>query len=808
MNVITKKIELADGRVIEIETGKLAKQADGSAVVKMGGTMLLATVCAAKEVKEGTDFMPLTVDYREKYYSAGRFPGGFLKRESKPSDYEVLIARLIDRPIRPLWPDDFHLEVFVQVSLISAEKDIQPDALAGLAASAALATSDLPFGGPVGEVRVARIDGQFVINPTFSQTERADLELMVAATEENIMMVEGEMKEVSEHDMLEAIKFAHEEIKKHCRVQKELMAELGTDKVKRDYPHDEQDEELRKAVYDFCYPKCYALAKSAKPKHEREDGFTAIKDEFVATIPEPANLEEKDAYEAKVAMASRYYHDVEKEAMRNMILDEGIRLDGRVCNQVRPIWCEVDYLPCAHGSAIFTRGETQSLASVTLGTKLDMKEMDEVLIQGDQQFVLHYNFPPFATGEAKPQRGVGRREIGHGNLAMRALKPVIPVAPENPYAVRVVSDILESNGSSSMASVCGGCLALMDAGVKITKPVAGVAMGLITDAERPNDRYAILTDILGDEDHLGDMDFKVTGTRDGITATQMDIKVDGLSYEVLEKALEQARQGRMHIMGEMMKTISEPREDYKPFVPRIEQLRIPAEFIGAVIGKGGETIQKIQKETGTTIAIDEVPIPGTNLTEGVVDIASADRDAMKKAVDWIKGICAVPEAGQVYHGKVVSILEFGAFIEILPGKEGLLHVSEIAWTKTDKVEDVLAVGDEVDVKLLEIDAKTGKMRLSMRALTEKPEGYVEPKGRGDRGPRREGGDRREDRGERRERRDGDRGPRRDGERREHRDGDRGPRREGDRGPRHGGAQRPSAPAPTVDDYREPVDELY
>ena len=808
MNIINKKIQLADGRVIEIETGKLAKQADGSAVVKMGGTMLLATVCAAKEVKEGTDFMPLTVDYREKYYAAGRFPGGFLKRESKPSDYEVLIARLIDRPIRPLWPDDFHLEVFVQVSLISADKDTQPDALAGLAASAALATSDLPFGGPIGEVRVCRIDGQFVINPSFSDMERADLELMVAATEENIMMVEGEMKEVSEHDMLEAIKFAHEEIKKHCRVQKELMAELGTDGQKRDYPHDENDEDLRKAVRDFCYDKCYALAKSAKPKHEREDGFAAIQDEFIATIPEPHTEEEKEAYAAKVAMVARYYHDVEKEAMRNMILDEGIRLDGRVCNEVRPIWCEVDYLPCAHGSAIFTRGETQSLASVTLGTKLDMKEMDEVLIQGDQQFVLHYNFPPFATGEAKPQRGVGRREIGHGNLAMRALKPVIPMAPENPYAVRVVSDILESNGSSSMASVCGGCLALMDAGVKIKKPVAGVAMGLITDAERPNDRYAILSDILGDEDHLGDMDFKVTGTADGITATQMDIKVDGLSYEVLAKALEQARQGRMHIMGEMMKTISEPREDYKPFVPRIEQIRIPAEFIGAVIGKGGETIQKIQKETGTTIAIEEVPIPGTSLTEGVVDVASNDKEAMQKALDWIKGICAVPEAGQVYHGKVVSILDFGAFIEILPGKEGLLHVSEIAWTKTEKVEDVLAVGDEVDVKLLEYDAKSGKMRLSMRALTEKPEGYVEPKGNGgrgnggERGPRREGG-------ERRERRDGDRGPRRDGDRPrreggEHRDGEH--RRRDDR-PRHNGP-RPSAPAPTADDYREPVEEIY
>ena len=789
MNIINKKIELADGRVIEIETGKLAKQADGSAVVKMGGTMLLATVCAAKEVKEGTDFMPLTVDYREKYYAAGRFPGGFLKRESKPSDYEVLVARLIDRPIRPLWPDDFHLEVFVQVSLISADKDTQPDALAGLAASAALATSDLPFGGPVGEVRVCRIDGNFVINPGFADAERADLELMVAATEENIMMVEGEMKEVSEHDMLEAIKFAHEEIKKHCRVQKELMAELGTDSVKRDYPHDEQDEDLRKAVHDFCYDKCYALAKSAKPKHEREDGFQAIHDEFLATIPEPHTEEEKEAYAVKTEMVARYYHDVEKEAMRNMILDEGIRLDGRVCNQVRPIWCEVDYLPCAHGSAIFTRGETQSLASVTLGTKLDMKEMDEVLIQGNQQFVLHYNFPPFATGEAKPQRGVGRREIGHGNLAMRALKPVIPMAPENPYAVRVVSDILESNGSSSMASVCGGCLALMDAGVKIAKPVAGVAMGLITDEIRPNDRYAILTDILGDEDHLGDMDFKVTGTADGITATQMDIKVDGLSYEVLEKALEQARQGRMHIMGEMMKTIDAPREDYKPHVPRIVQIEIPSEFIGAVIGKGGETIQGLQKETGTTITIDEVDAgKGDGSTKGVVDIFGTDKASMDAALQRIKDICAVPEVGEIYHGKVVSILEFGAFVEILPGKEGLLHISELDWKKTDKVEDILQVGDMVDVKLLEIDEKTGKMRLSRRALIEKPEGYVEPERR----PRNNGGNR--NGGERRnggnERRDNGRGN--NGGERRNGGNDRRPRN--DRGERRGNGER-HEPAP-------------
>ncbi len=753
MNVITKQILLDDGRTIEIETGRLAKQADGSAVVKMGGTMLLATVTAAKEVKEGTDFMPLTVDYKEKYYSAGRYPGGFMKREGKSSDYEILISRLIDRPIRPLWPDDFHLEVFVNVWLISAENDIQPDALAGLAASCALATSDLPFGGPISEVRVARINGQFKINPNFSEMAASDLELMVAATEENIMMVEGEMKEVSEHDMLEAIKFAHEEIKKHCRIQKELIAELGND-VKRDYPHDVEDEDLRKAVHEACYNKCLELAKSAKPKHEREDGFNAIRDEFLATIPEE-ELEEKEP------LVNRYFGHEQKEAMRNMILDEGLRLDGRKTDEVRPIWCAVDYLPCAHGSAIFTRGETQSLATVTLGTKLDMKEMDEVLIQGDQQFVLHYNFPPFATGEAKPQRGVGRREIGHGNLAMRALKPVIPMMPENPYAVRVVSDILESNGSSSMASVCGGCLALMDAGVQITKPVAGVAMGLITDEKDPNNRYAILTDILGDEDHLGDMDFKVTGTKDGITATQMDIKVDGLSYDVLAKALEQARQGRMHIMGEMLKTIDKPREDYKPFVPRIKSFEVDKEFIGAIIGKGGETIQKIQAETGAVINIDEID------GKGVVDIATNDAEAMQKAYDWIMGICAVPEVGEVYHGKVTSILEFGAFVEILPGKEGLLHISELDWGKTEKVEDILHEGDEVDVKLLELDAKTGKLRLSRRALLEKPEGYVEPVRRPrPNGDHREGrnGERRDDRrvGDRRDSRprNNDRGERR------------------------------------------------
>ncbi|NLN98780.1 MAG: polyribonucleotide nucleotidyltransferase [Bacteroidales bacterium] len=745
MNIINKKIELPDGRVIEIETGKVAKQADGSAVIRMGNTMLLATVTCAKEVDENTDFLPLQVDYREKYYSAGRFPGGFLKREGRPSDYEVLISRLIDRALRPLFPEDFHLAVFVNVWLISAEKDIQPDALAGLAASSALAASDLPFLGPISEVRVARINGTFKINPNFSEMEQADLDLIVAATEENIMMVEGEMNEVSEEVMLNAIKAAHEAIKPMCRIQKELNKELGKD-VKREYPRDEENEDIKQKVHDFCYDKCYALAKSAKPKHEREDGFEDIKKACIESL----GLTEEEQAE-KALMISRYFGHEQREALRNLVLDEGLRIDGRQTTEVRPIWCDVDWLPCAHGSAIFTRGETQALATVSLGTKMDMKEMDEVLIQDDQQFVLHYNFPPFSTGEAKSQRGVGHREIGHGNLAMRALKAVMPKAPEFPYAVRVVSDILESNGSSSQASICGGCLALMDAGVKIRKPVAGVAMGLITDATRPNERYAILTDILGDEDHLGDMDFKVAGTKDGITATQMDIKVDGLSYEVLEKALAQAHEGRMHIMGEMMKAIDRPREDYKPFVPRILSFEIPKDFIGAVIGKGGEIIQKIQAETGAVINIDEVD------GKGIVDIATNDAEAMQKAYEWIQNICAVPEVGEVYHGKVVSILEFGAFVEILPGKEGLLHVSEIAWGKTENVSDVLHEGDEVDVKLLEIDEKTGKMRLSMRALAAKPEGYVEPERR----PRGGRNDHRGGRDDRRGGRDDHRGGRND-----------------------------------------------
>ena len=734
MNVVKKTIQLSDGRTIEIETGKLAKQADGSVVVKMGKTMLLAAVTCAKDAKENVDFMPLQVDYKEKFASAGRFPGGFMKREGKASDSEILVARLIDRALRPLFPDDFHAEVFVTVNLISAEKDIQPDAIAGLAASAAIAVSDIPFNGPISEVRVARINGEYCINPPFSKMPEADLDIMVAATIDNIMMVEGEMKEVSEAVMLGAIKFAHEEIKKQCQAQLELMEEVGKTQ-KREYCHETNDEALRAACREFCYNKCYEIAKSGTSKHERGAAFEAVCEEFLATIPE----EER---EEKAFMVGRYFHDVEKEAMRNMILDEGIRLDGRNTTQIRPIWCEVDYLPCAHGSAIFTRGETQSLTTVTLGTKMDMKEMDEVLVQSTEPFVLHYNFPPFSTGEAKAARGIGRREIGHGNLAFRALKPMVPVGEENPYAVRVVSDILESNGSSSMATVCAGTLALMDAGVKIKKPVSGIAMGLISDSK--TGRYAVLSDILGDEDHLGDMDFKVTGTVDGITATQMDIKVDGLSYEVLEKALEQARQGRMHIMGEMMKTISEPRPELKPHTPRIVQLRVPGEFIGAIIGKGGEVIQKIQKETGTTVTITETK--EGNETFGVVDIFGENKESMDAALAWVKGIVTVPEVGTVYKGKVVSILEFGAFVEILPGKEGLLHISELDWKKVEKTEDVLNVGDEVEVKLLEIDSKTGKMRLSRKVLLEKPEGYVEPVRR----PRPEG-----------DRKDGHRGPRKD-----------------------------------------------
>ena len=706
MNVITKTIDLGDGRSITVETGKLAKQADGSVVLTMGKTMLLTTVVSAQEAKEDVDFMPLSVDYREKFAAAGRFPGGFMKREARPSDHEVLVSRLVDRALRPLFPDDYHAETYVNVTLISAEKEIMPDALAGFAASAALAVSDIPFHGPISEVRVARIDGQLKINPTFTELEKADIDIMVGATYDNILMVEGEMNEVSEAEMLEAIKFAHEAIKPQCLLQMEMAKELGI--TKRTYCHETNDEALKAQVQQFCYDRAYKVATSTLPKHDRAAAFDAIKQEFMETLPEEERAE-------KEFMVKRYYHAVEKEAMRNMILNEGKRLDGRRTNEIRPIWCEVDYLPMAHGSSVFTRGETQSLTTVTLGTKLDEKIIDEVLTQGTEKFTLHYNFPPFATGEARAPRSLSRREIGHGNLAHRALKRMLP--DDNAYAIRVVSDILESNGSSSMATVCAGTLALMDAGVKIKKPVSGIAMGLIT--EQGSERYAVLSDILGDEDHLGDMDFKVTGTRDGITATQMDIKVEGLSYEVLAKALQQAKEGREHIMGKLEATISEPRADYKPHVPRVELLTIPRDSIGAVIGPGGKVIQEIQRETNTTINIEE------DEQGGQVSIYACSADDRDAAVKWIRSIVAVPEVGEVYHGKVKSIMPFGAFVEVLPGKDGLLHISEIEHRRLDKVEDVLHEGDEIDVKLIDIDKKTGKLKLSRKVLLPKPEGHKE-----------------------------------------------------------------------------------
>ncbi|HOT13511.1 MAG TPA: polyribonucleotide nucleotidyltransferase [Bacteroidales bacterium] len=706
-NLISKDIVLTDGRVITIETGKLAKQADGSVVVKMGNTMLLATVVAAKEAKEDTDFMPLSVEYKEKYAAVGRFPGGFLKREAKASDYEILVSRLIDRALRPLFPDDFHAETFVTVNLISADKDTMPDALAGLAASAALAVSDIPFNGPISEVRVARINGQLIINPTYSQLKEADIDIMVGATAENILMVEGEMLEVSEEEMLEAIKFAHEEIKKHCKVQLELTELVGKTK-KREYCHEVNDDDLRKRIHSELYDKVYQVAKSGRPKHERSEAFEKIKEDFLLSLSE-------EEQEEKKMLVERYYHEVEKEAMRNMILNEGIRLDGRKTNEIRPIWCEVDCLPAAHGSSIFTRGETQSLTTVTLGTKLDEKIIDDVMIQGTDKFLLHYNFPPFATGEAKASRGLSRREVGHGNLAHRALKNVIPTGAENPYTIRVVSDILESNGSSSMATVCAGTLALMDAGIKIKRPVSGIAMGLITENGSGKGKYAILSDILGDEDHLGDMDFKVAGTDKGITATQMDIKVDGLPYEVMAKALQQAKEGRLHILGKITDTIAQPNADLKPHAPRIEQMTIAREYIGAVIGPGGKVIQEIQRQTGATITIEEVN------NSGVIDVFADNKESIDKAIRWIKGIVAVPEEGEIYKGKVKTLTAFGAFVEILPGKDGLLHVSEIDWKRIENVADVLKEGDEIEVKLIEIDKKTNKLRLSRKVLLPKPE---------------------------------------------------------------------------------------
>ncbi|MCI5646225.1 MAG: polyribonucleotide nucleotidyltransferase [Bacteroidales bacterium] len=739
MNVITKTVSLPDGRTISIETGKLAKQADGAVMLRMNNTMLLATVCGAKDAVPGTDFMPLQCDYKEKYSAAGRFPGGFTKREGRASDYEILTSRLVDRALRPLFPSDYHAEVFVNITLFSADGVDMPDALAGFAASAALACSDIPFEGPISECRVARIDGEYVINPTFEQLEKADMDLMVGATEENIMMVEGEMDEVPESALLEALKAAHEAIKPMCRLQKELSKELGTD-VKREYCHEVNDEELRQQVKDTCYQPCYEVTKQGLEKHARMDAFEAIRENFKETYAAahadltPEELEEKNG------LIDKYYHDVEKDAMRRCILDEGIRLDGRKTTDIRPIWCEVDPLPGPHGSSIFTRGETQSLSTCTLGTKLDEKMVDDVLDKSYMRFLLHYNFPPFSTGEAKAQRGVGRREIGHGHLAWRGLKGQLP--KDFPYTVRIVSDILESNGSSSMATVCAGTLALMDAGVPIKAPVSGIAMGLIKNPGE--DKYAVLSDILGDEDHLGDMDFKTTGTLKGLTATQMDIKCDGLSYEILEKALAQAKAGREHILGEMMKTISEPRADYKPHVPRIVAFEIPKEFIGAVIGPGGKIIQGMQEDTGATITIDEED------GVGKVQVSAPNKESIDAAVAKIRAIVAIPEVGEVYDAKVVSIMPYGCFVEFMPGKEGLLHISEIAWKRLENVEEAgIHEGDTIQVKLLEIDEKTGKFRLSHRVLEEKPEGWED---RPARRPRREG-DNRERRAPRREERE-------------------------------------------------------
>ncbi|MDR3137727.1 MAG: polyribonucleotide nucleotidyltransferase [Tannerellaceae bacterium] len=708
LNPICKTIDLGDGKVITIETGKLAKQADGAVTVRMNNTMLLATVTAAKEANAGVDFMPLQVEYKEKFSAFGRFPGGFMRREGKASDYEILTSRLVDRALRPLFPDNYHAEVFVNITLYSSDGEDMPDALAGLAASAALAVSDIPFNGPISEVRVARVKGKFVINPTFSELERADIDIMVGATEENIMMVEGEMDEVQEADMLEAIKVAHETIKKQCRIQLELSEAVGK-LTKREYNHETNDEGLRQDIRSKCYDKVYAIAVSGSGKQERAEAFEAIITEYKAQLSGEELAE-------KGGMIARYYHDVEKEAMRRAILDEGKRLDGRTTIDIRPIWIETDFIPGPHGSAIFTRGETQSLTTVTLGTKSDEKLVDEVLNHGKERFLLHYNFPPFSTGEARPQRGVGRREVGHGNLAHRAIKRMIP--KDYPYVVRIVSDILESNGSSSMATVCAGTLALMDAGVVIKKPVSGIAMGLIS--ENKGSKYAILSDILGDEDHLGDMDFKVTGTCDGITATQMDIKVDGLSYEILEKALAQARQGRLHILNKITEALPAPRTDLKSHAPRIETITIPKEFIGAIIGPGGKVIQGMQEKTGATISIEE--------TDGVgrVEVSGTNKAMIDEAFLAIRKIIAVPEVGEVYEGKISSIMPYGAFVEFMPDKDGLLHISEIDWKRLETVEQAgLKEGDLIKVKLIEVDSKTGKFKLSRRALLPKPEGHPE-----------------------------------------------------------------------------------
>ena len=740
MNVITKTISLPDGRTISIETGKVAKQADGSAVVRMGNTVLLATVCAAKDAVPGTDFMPLQVDYREQYSAAGRFPGGFTKREGKPGDNEILTSRLVDRVLRPLFPSNYHAEVFVNVMLLSADGVDQPDALAGLAASSAMACSDIPFDFYISEVRVARVNGEYVVNPTFEQMKEADMDIMVGATKDNIMMVEGEMDEVTEQDLIQALKVAHDAIKPMCTMQEELAKELGKD-VKREYEHEVNDEDLRKQMNDELYQPVYDVTKQALAKQERHDAFDKIVTDFLEKY-DAENTEKLTAeeLEEKHALAARYYDDVLRDAMRRCILDEGKRLDGRKTDEIRPIWCEVNSLPMPHGSAIFTRGETQSLSTCTLGTKLDEKMVDDVLDKSYMRFLLHYNFPPFSTGEAKAQRGVGRREIGHGHLAWRGLKGQIPA--DYPYTVRVVSQILESNGSSSMATVCAGTLALMDAGVPLKKPVSGIAMGLIKNPGE--EKYAILSDILGDEDHLGDMDFKTTGTKDGLTATQMDIKCDGLSFEILEKALMQAKAGREHILGKLTETIAEPRPELKPQVPRIVQIEIPKEFIGAVIGPGGKIIQQMQEDTGTTITIDEVD------GKGKVQVSAPDKASIDAALSKIRAIVAVPEVGEIYEGTVRSVMPYGCFVEIMPGKDGLLHISEIDWKRLETVEEAgIKEGDKMQVKLLDIDPKTGKYKLSRRVLMEKPEGYVERERR-PRGDRPERGERR-GRGERRDR---------------------------------------------------------
>ena len=747
MNVITKSIQLPDGRTITIETGKVAKQADGSVMLRMNNTVLLATVCAAKDAVPGTDFMPLQVDYREQYAAAGRFPGGFTKREGKASDNEILTSRLVDRVLRPLFPSNYHAEVFVNVMLFSADGVDQPDALAGFAASAALACSDIPFECPISEVRVARINGEYVIDPTFEQMKEADMDIMVGASAENIMMVEGEMKEVSEQDLLGALKAAMDAIKPMCELQAELSKELGKD-VKREYDHEVNDEELRERMNKELYQPAYDITKQALEKHARAEAFEKILADFKEKYATEHTELTEDEMEEKYAMMDRYYHDVERDAMRRCILDEGIRLDGRKTDEIRPIWCEVSPLPMPHGSSIFTRGETQSLTTVTLGTKLDEKLVDDVLDKSYQRFLLHYNFPPFCTGEAKAQRGVGRREIGHGHLAWRGLKEMIPA--DFPYTVRVVSQIMESNGSSSMATVCAGTLALMDAGVPMKKPVSGIAMGLIKNPGE--DKYAVLSDILGDEDHLGDMDFKTTGTCDGLTATQMDIKCDGLSFDILEKALMQAKAGREHILKCITDTIAEPRAELKPWVPRIEAFEIPKEFIGAVIGPGGKIIQQMQEDTGATITIDEED------GVGKIQVSGPNKESIDAAIAKIKAIVAIPEIGEVYEGTVRSIMPYGCFVEFMPGKDGLLHISEIDWKRLETVEEAgIKEGDKITVKLLEIDPKTGKFKLSHRVLVEKPADYVEPqqrrRERPERGPRPERGEHRErpERGERRPR---------------------------------------------------------